>query len=285
MRVATFVSLSLLLAGPAAARTWNVTAADGDPARSESKLLLKIEKSRISVVQKSNNSVLTELNLADVVAIWYDDRTVRHTGREWWEKMDQICKEWCDSKDISLPLTLIAIGGAGYLATMPFEEHRHFVNIQTRWNGSSPDVLTLRTNWFDHFWLMTDLSEATGHKWMNVPYQRAKLFWSWTDRTQTFDSRSYAADVPLLSSDYKVLLWEDGKGRGIVMFFAAHDSGTPVLVAIDSVTVQKSDRVDAGSEYCRGTDDTHRLRTVQIGRKRATLLSSVRSCGPASGRD
>ena len=70
------------------------------------------------------------------------------------------------------------IGGAGYLAALPFEQDRHFVNIQYR-RADSFYVLTLRTNWFDHFWLMTDLSQAIGRKWLNIPQQRAKIFWSW----------------------------------------------------------------------------------------------------------
>lgn len=132
MRVAGFVLCSLLLSGPAAARDWKVSDTEKDPKAPEARIQLKIEKSGISVIRESDKAVLHEIAPTEVMAIWYDDRAIRNYGRAWWDKMDHLCHSLCGGEDISIPLTLMAMGGVGYLAAIPFEEHRQFVNIQYR---------------------------------------------------------------------------------------------------------------------------------------------------------
>lgn len=178
MRVTMLALLVLLCPVLADARDWKVSDVPKDAAAPEMRLRLDIDKTRISVTQDGDRTVLQEIAPADIVAIWYDDRAIRSYAREWCDSMDRVCRDWCGGEDITVPLTLMAIGGAGYLAALPFEQDRHFVNIQYR-RADSFYVLTLRTNWFDHFWLMTDLSQAIGRKWLNIPQQRAKIFWSW----------------------------------------------------------------------------------------------------------
>jgi hypothetical protein len=275
MRAAAFVLFSLLLPDPAAARDWKVIDTAKDPRAPEARLLLRIEKSAISVIREGDKIVLLEIAPAEVMAIWYDDHAVRNYGREWFEKMDELCRDLCGGEDITMPLTLMAVGGVGYLAARPFEDRRHYANIQYR-RGDSFDVITLGTTWLDHVWLMTDLSQAVGKRWLNIPLQRAKLFWSWTDRTQVFEAGSYAGKVPLKDQQYNVLLWEDGKGRGILMFFSAQASGTPALLAAEAVTVEKVRSYHA--EYCRSTDEVQQVLRVQVGDKRATLSSATRAC-------
>lgn len=254
---------------------WKVFDTGKDPRAPEARLRLKVEKSGISVIRESDKVVLLKIEPADVIAIWYDDHAVRNLGREWFERMDDLCRDLCGAEDITMPLTLMAAAGVGYMAARPFEERQHYANIQYR-RGDSFEVITLGTTWLDHFWLMTDLSQAVGKKWLNIPLQRAKLFWSWTDRTRVFDPGSHAGKAPLKDQSYSVLLWEDGKGRGILMFFGAQTSGTPALVAAEVVTVEKTQTPFA--EYCRNADDVQQLLHVQIGEKRATLSSAAAAC-------
>jgi hypothetical protein len=195
MRAAAFVLFSLLLPGPAAALDWKVIDRAKDPKAPDARLLLKIQKSGISVIREADKVVLHKIAPAEVITIWYDDYAVRNYGREWFEKMNELCRDLCGAEDITVPLTLMAVGGVGYLAARPFEDRRHYANIEYR-RGDAFDVITLGTTWLDHFWLMTDLSQAVGKRWLNIPLQRARLFWSWTDRTQLFEPGSHAGRVP-----------------------------------------------------------------------------------------
>lgn len=278
MRVAGVVLLfSLWLSGSVAAREWKVTDPETDPKAPAATLLLKIDKSAISLIRESDKAVLRKIAPAEVMAIWYDDYAVRHYGREWFVKIDDLCRDLCGGQDMTVPLTLLAVGGVGYLAARPFEQRQHYANIQYR-KGDSFDVVALRTTWLDHFWLMTDLSRAVDKRWLNVPQQRPKLFWSWTDRKQVFEPGSYAGKVSLPAQEHDVLLWEDGKGRGIVMFFSAPGSGTPALLAAEAVTVEKFQTRNSGAEYCRNADKVQQILRVQIGDKRVTLSSAAKSC-------
>lgn len=281
MRMAGVILCSLLVSSPAAARDWNVIDTAKDPKAPEAGLLLKVHKSGISVVRKQGRAVLLHVGPADVMAIWYDDHAVRHLGREWYEMTDRLCRELCGGGDagvdITVPLTLMAVGGVGYLAARPFEDRQHYVNIQYR-RSDSVDVMTLRTTWLDHFWLMTDLSRVVGKRWLNVPLQRAKLFWTWTDRTQVFEPGSHAGKVGLTGQPYNVLLWEDGKGRGLLLFFSVPPAGPPALLAVDAVTVDKVGERDLPTDYCRSMDDVQRVLRVQVGSKRATLSSAMEAC-------
>jgi hypothetical protein len=275
MRVAGFVLCSLLLPGGAVAADWRVVEAGKDPRALEARLRLKVDNTRIALTRESDKVVLLEIAPTDVTAIWYDDYAVRNYGREWFDKMNDLCRDLCGGEDITMPLTLLAIGGVGYLAARPFEDRLHYANIQYR-KGNSFEVITLRTNWLDHFWLMTDLSQSVGKRWLNIPLQRAKLFWSWTNRTQDFAPGSYAGKIPLNHQKYQVLLWEDGKGRGILMFFSAQDPGTPPLVAAEAVTVDKAR--ESFAAYCRDADDVQHLLNVRVGDKHATLSAAERAC-------
>jgi hypothetical protein len=285
MRLTLFALCAVLMPGLAAARDWKVSDVPKDAAAPEMRLLLNVDKSRISVRRESDRTVLQEIAPADIVSIWYDDRAIRSYAREWWDSMDRVCREWCGGEDITVPLTLMAIGGAGYLAALPFEQDRHFVNIQYR-HADSFDVLTLRTNWFDHFWLMTDLSQAIGRKWLNIPQQRAKIFWSWADRTQTFDWGAMVGETPI-GGEHHVLLWEDGRGRGVLMLFKVQQSGSPALTLADAVTVEKAEKSAADPAYCRVSGGAPQLLSVKVGNKRAELRSADKACrilwGPAAG--
>jgi len=276
MRVTMLVLPVLLFPGLAAARDWKVSDVPKDAAVPERRLRLDIDKTRISVSLDGNRTVLQEIATADVVAIWYDDRAIKSYAREWWDSMDRVCRDWCGGEDITLPLTFMAIGGAGYLAALPFEQNRHFVNIQYR-HDDSFHVLTLRTNWFDHFWLMTDLSQAIGRKWLNIPQQRATIFWSWADRTQTFATDAVAGAIAI-GGEQEVLLWEDGRGRGVLMLFKSQEYGSPEVTAAEAATVQKAERSDTNPSYCYPGDGSHQLLSVKVGGKRVTLRSAEKAC-------
>ncbi|HEU4935619.1 MAG TPA: hypothetical protein VFT39_04130 [Vicinamibacterales bacterium] len=282
MRFSVLALSMMLLPGAAAANDWKVSDPEKDPNATGARMTLRVGKSGISLIPANDSPVAREIAPKDVLAIWYDDRVVRSYSREWWRKIDEVCSNWCRGEDITIPLTLLATGGAGYLATLPFEDHRHFVNIHYR----APDgaqVLTLRTNWFDHFWLMTDLSRAVGRKWLNMPQQRTKLFWSWTDRPRSFDPGAHAGSNQLDRGEYHVLLWDDGKGRGLVMFFSGtRDDST--LAAAEPVTVEKSTAGGPDPEYCNGRDRVKHVLRLQFKNKRATFPAAVRSCGEAGQR-
>lgn len=276
MRVTMLALLVLLCPVLADARDWKVSDVPKDAAAPEMRLRLDIDKTRISVSQDGDRTVLQEIAPADIVAIWYDDRAIRSYAREWWDSMDRVCRDWCRGEDITVPLTLVAIGGAGYLAALPFEQDRHFVNIQYR-RGDSFYVLTLRTNWFDHFWLMTDLSQAIGRKWLNIPQQRAKIFWSWADRTQTFATGAMAG-ATAVGGEHTVLLWEDGKGRGVLMLFKAQEQGSPELTAAEAATVEKAERAETNHSYCQAGDGSQQLLSVKVGGKRVVLRAAEKAC-------
>jgi hypothetical protein len=279
MRLAALVMSCVLLSGPAAARDWKVFDIEKDVRSPDAHLVLRIDKSAISLIRESDKAALLVIEPADVIAIWYDDYALQDRGRDWFDKMDKICREWCGGDDITIPLTLLAVGGVGYAAARPFDERQHYATIQYR-KDDSVDVIALRTNWLDSFWLMTDLSQAVGKRWLNIPQQRARLVWNWADRTQFFESGSYAGKVQLFEGRHKILLWEDGKGRGIVMFFSVANAGRPAVVAAEAVTVEKFRGRDPGTQYCRTDDGARQVLRVYVDDKRATLMSPGEGCAP-----
>ena len=276
MRIAGILLLCLLLSVPAAARDWKVVDTRKDAGAADAKLVLKIEKSGISLVRESDDALLLAIAPSDVLAIWYDDYAIRNYGREWFDEMDDLCRNLCGD-ELTLPLTLMAVGGAGYLAARPFEQRQHYVNIQYRKNGQF-DIATLRTTWFDHFWMMTDLSGVVGKRWLNIPLERAKLYWSWTDHRQSLLPDAHVGKVRFGAEQTDVLLWQDGKGRGILMFFSTPQSGTPALLAAGAVTVEKSRRRNAVPEYCRTADDILHIERVTVGNTLATLPAATNAC-------
>ena len=75
-----------------------------------------------------------------------------------------------------------------------------------------------------------------------------------------------------------MLLWDDHRGRGILMLFASQSSGSPPLVAAEPVTVERIERSDAAVQYCWRIDGTQSVVHVQIGDKRAMLSAAATKC-------
>jgi hypothetical protein len=67
------------------------------------------------------------------------------------------------------------------------------------------------------------------------------------------------------------LLWEDGKGRGVLLVFIKGDPETPVAVAVEQVAVEGPAPQDAVPEYCRDEDGTWRLLRLMLKHKRFVL--------------
>jgi hypothetical protein len=277
MRTAGILLPLLLLSAPASASDWKVIDIQKDAKAADARLVLKIETSGISVVRETDQTMVLAIASPDVMAIWYDDYALRNYGREWFDKMEELCSQLCGGEDLTVPLTLMAIGGAGYLAARPFEQRQHYVNIQYRKDGQF-NLATLRTTWFDHFWVMTDLSQAVGRKWLNIPVERAKLYWRWSDDRHSLLPEAHVGKVLFGVEKPNVLLWEDRKGRGILMFFSTPPSGTPALLAAAAVTVEKRTRRNAAPEYCRSADDSLYLQRLTVGDTLATLPAAVQAC-------
>jgi hypothetical protein len=259
------------LATSSVAREWKVRDVTLDADANQSKLVLVVAKSGIRVVRRADDTRVATIDPKDVLAIWYDDKLVNGSlGRKWLEEMDQICRAICDDQNLLAPLTLLAVAGVGYLVAEPFSERKHFVNIRYR-NVDRVEWLTLGTNWFDHFWLMTDLSEATGLKWLNLPLQRTKLFWSLGDHTYQFQTWWATGDVQVTGGAYDVLLWEDGRGRGVIMLFTKQDPETPVAVAVEQVSVEGAASESDVPEYCRDEQGLRRLLRIPLKHKRLVL--------------
>ncbi len=186
------------LATPAGANQWKVRDLTVDPASEQSKLMLVVSKTSITVVRRANDTVEKTIDPKDVVSIWYDDKIVAGSlGREWVTFIFKAYESGPRSdEDILGALAMLAVAGAGYLVAEPFSKRQHAVNIRYR-DGERIEWLTLGITWFDHVWLMTDLSNVTGLKWLNMPLQRTKLFWSIDDHTCRFESWSATGNVPV----------------------------------------------------------------------------------------
>lgn len=65
-----------VLATPAGANQWKVRDLTVDPASDQSKLMLVVSKTSITVVRRANDTVVTTINPRDVVSIWYDDKLI-----------------------------------------------------------------------------------------------------------------------------------------------------------------------------------------------------------------
>lgn len=259
-----------VLAAPAGAREWKVRDVGVDEASPESKLMLVVSKAGIKVVRRADSTTLATIDPKNVVSIWYDDKLVnRSLGRKWLDEIDEVCRHVCTGEALSL-LALAAVAGVGYLAVEPFSERQHFVNIRYR-DADRVEWLTLGTTWFDHFWLMTDLSEATGLKWLNVPLQRTKLFWSFEDRAYQFQTWWGTGNVQVTGGAYDVLLWEDGKGRGVLLLFTRQNPETPVAVAVEQVVVEGQPTESDVPEYCNDQQGLRRLLRLPFKRKRLLL--------------
>jgi hypothetical protein len=267
------------LSASAEARDWKVREVTADAKNTEATLTLAVSRKGIRLAPVAQPTAVTRINPTDVLAIWYDDKYVNTAlGREWWGRMDEACHALCGDSDLATPLVLLAVGGVGYLAVEPFSERQHFVNIRYR-AGDRFEWLTLGTTWSNHFWLMTDLSHATGLKWLNMPLQRAKLFWRFGDRPYSFQNWTATGNTEVPGGDYDVLLWEDGKGKGVLMVFS-RDRGTapPRTVAAEPVMVEGPDRERELPEYCRDADGIRRLRRVSVEHKRLVLPASDALC-------
>ena len=110
------------------------------------------------------------------------------------------------------------------------------------------------------------------------PLERAKLYWSWTDHRQSLLPDAHVGKVRFGAEPSNVLLWQDGKGRGILMFFSTPQSGTPALLAAGAVTVEKSRRRNAAAEYCRTADQILHIERVTVGNTLATLPAATQAC-------
>jgi len=276
------LALAVLLLGAFAtaspAREWKVRDVTVDRNSAQAKLLLVVSKTEIRVVRRWNDSVVTTIDPKQVLSIWYDDKLVNGSlGQKWWHEVNRVYEETCDEGEQLNVLALLAIGGVGYLVAEPFSEREHYVNLRYR-NGERVEWLTLRTSWFDHFWLMTDLSDATGLKWLNVPLQRTKLFWSFDDHTCEFRAWRGTGDTQVNAGTYDVVLWEDGKGGGVLLVFTRGQPATPVAVAVERVAVEGPASGDEPPEYCRDTDGTQRLLRLTVKRKRLVLPAWQAAC-------
>src|SRR5918993_1884600 len=271
----THVLSLLLLFGHSAlgdASEWNVRDLTADSNSPGAALKLVVSKTGIQLVRAGQESPLVTINPKDVVALWYDDKYVDTSlGREWWIRIDEACHLLCADNDLTTPLVLLALGGAGYLAAEPFSKRQHVVNIRYR-TGARTEWLTLGTSWVNHFWLMTDLSLVTGVKWLNMAVQRAKLFWSLGDHSYSFQNWRATGDAEVAGGDYDVLFWEDGKGKGVLMIFSK-DAGTtpPRTVAAEPVVIEGPDPERQFPEYCRDENGVRRLRRISVKRQRLVL--------------
>jgi len=265
------------LAVPAGAHEWKVRDVTLDEASPQSKLMLTVSRASIRVVRRADAAVVATIDPKNVVSIWYDDKLVNGSlGRKWLDEIDKTCRYVCTGEAVSL-LALAAVAGVGYLVAEPFSERRHFVNIRYR-DGDRVEWLTLGTNWFDHFWLMTDLSEATGLKWLNLPLQRTKLFWSLGDHTYQFQTWWATGDVQVTGGAYDVLLWEDGRGKGVLMIFPPHAADTPVALAVEQVVVAGQASDADVPEYCRDENGVRHLLRLSVKRKRLLLPAWDAAC-------
>ena len=267
--------LILLISGlsaPADAHDWKVRDVTVAAKSAEATLTLVVSTKGIQLVRAAQQTVLTSIDPRDVLAIWYDDKYVNTSlGREWWSRMDEICHEVCGASDVTTPLVLLAVGGVGYLAAEPFSERQHSVNIRYR-AGDRFEWLTLGTTWFNHFWLMSDLSQTTGLKWLDMPLQRAKLFWRFGDHSSSFQNWVASGNAEVPGGDYDVLLWEDGKGKGVLMVFSTDSATTPRRTfSAEPVVIEGSDRGHEFPEYCRDGNGIRRLRRISVKHKRLVL--------------
>lgn len=263
-------------ATPALAHQWKVRDVTIDPAAAESKLMLAVSTTSIQVVRRADDTVLTTINPKDVVSIWYDDKLVDGSlGREWVNAVVQACASSCDDQNLMAPLVMLAVAGAGYLVAEPFSKRQHVVSIRYR-EGERVEWLTLGINWFDHVWLMEDLSKVTGLKWLNMPLQRTKLFWSVGDHTYDFQSW-WATDAYVPAGTYDVVSWEDGKGKGVLMIFAKSD-GTPRAVAIEPVVIEGPASSSSPPEYCLDENGKQRLVRISLKKKRLVLPAWDAAC-------
>lgn len=260
-----------MLATPAGANQWKVRDLTVDPASDQSKLMLVVSKTSIQVVRRADDTVVTTISPKDVVSIWYDDKLVDGSlGRKWATGVIQAYQSGPrSSEDFLGPLVMLAAAGVGYLVAEPFSKRQHAVNIRYR-DGERIEWLTPGITWFDHFWLMTDLSKVTGLKWMNMPLQRTKLFWSIDDHACEFQSWWSTGDVLVPAGEYRTLAWDDGKGKGVLMVFTKSDA-TPAAVAVESAVIERRDVADSPPEYCLDEGGVQRLVRITLNKKRLVL--------------
>ena len=133
--------------------------------------------------------------------------------------------------------------------------------------GSS--IANAQSRVVDYFWLMEDLEKVTGLKWLNMP-RRTKLFWSIDDHGYRFESWYGTGDVPVPAGEYKVLAWEDGKGKGFLMVFEKSDE-TPPAVAVESVVIERVEPSATAAEYCVDDKGVRRLVRFSLHKKRMVL--------------
>jgi hypothetical protein len=270
-----------VFATPAGANQWKVRDLTVDQASDQSKLMLVVSKASIQVIRRANDTVVTTIDPKDVVSMWYDDKLVEGSrGREWAEAILGVYDWNRPSEDILGPLALLAAAGVGYLVAEPFSKRQHVVNIRYR-AGERIEWLTLGINWVDYFWLMEDLKKVTGLKWLDMPLQRTKLFWSFDDHGYQFQSWWATGDVPVPAGQYKVIAWEDGKGKGVLMVFEKSDE-TPAAVAVESVLVERVAPSDTTAEYCVDDGGKRRLVRFTLHKKRMVLPVWEAACRRAS---
>jgi hypothetical protein len=277
MKLASFLLVAGLTVHLVEASDWKVGAPE-DPAGTPFSHTLKIARGQVALIPAGPGQTAQTIAASDVIALWYDDRPIKSYGREWMEQMDRLCWDLCGANDISAPLILMAAGGAGYLATKPFEVHEHFVTVQFRQAGHS-QFLVFRTTWAEHFWLMQDLSSAVGRKWLNMPERRTALYWGLADRTRLFDRGSFVGATELRDSEYDVMFWEENKTRGVVLLFGRPGQGTPPLVAAVPVAVEPAALRDYPAEYCTDGNGTTQVWRFGIGGRLFTLRSAAEACG------
>jgi hypothetical protein len=284
-RLVVLAALFGLLAAPAGANQWKVRDLTVDPASDQSKLLLVVSKTSITIVRRATDTVVTTINPKDVVSIWYDDKLVDGSlGQKWATAVFEAYRSGPRSGDDLLgPLAMLAAAGAGYLVAEPFSKRQHAVNIRYR-TGERIEWLTLGITWVDHVWLMTDLSKATGLKWLNMPLQRTKLFWSIDDHTLGFESWSATGDVPVPAGEYRAMAWEDGKGKGVLIVFEK-SADTPEAVAVESVVIERRDEADSAPEYCVDEGGVRRLVRITLNKKRLVLPVWEAACRRASEKE
>lgn len=271
------VAFLAMFAAAAAAHQWKVRDLTMDPASPDSKLMLAVSSTSIRVVRRANDTVVTTIDPKDVLFIWYDDKLVdKSLGREWVNTIARICESSCDDQNLMAPLVMLAAAGVGYLVAEPFSERQHVAHIRYR-AGERIEWLMLGITWFDHVWLMEDLARVTGLKWLNMPLERTKLFWSMGDHPYQFQSWSGTGDAHVPAGAYDVVAWEDGKGKGVLLIFPK-SAGTPPAAAVEPFVIEGAASAGQLPEYCVDETGVRRLVRLSVKKKRLALPASDAAC-------
>ncbi len=186
------------------------------------KVKIDLRVSHQTVVAKASKLAATEIPLASIASVSYDE-TAHSKGRGLWNASNNSILQ--DNNEGLDPFGFIAPSlDVGAALAAPFKTREHFIRILW-WIDSEPQEIVFQASKGDYKDILTGLQAVTGKPWHDLPSERQKLREE-LDRARDrkialqIDHAVLVSGAELKPGPYQLVLLERGESQGEAYFFA-----------------------------------------------------------------